>query len=283
MKEIVLEIIKAGKERLKYPIITIYIIVLVLWNWELLSVYFFSSKSIEDRITYIETNYTDQWGRVLWPLAKAVFLALFIPLLMWGLEFLLHLINGGRRVIKNKNNTAVRADKLAAAQNEFYIQEARTGTKTVQEWEDKVKSLESRLNLQLETTNRHIQDLESAKDLHSREVQTLNNKLSHFDDDMFKKADDMAFKLINLFENKEDFKDNTIQHLVHGFDLVLRRESLKDNWGINTIYPPMVNNMLGEILAAFVQNNLIKTAQSHAKLTLLGATTYARLCEMLKG
>ena len=33
MKEIVLELIKAAQEKLKYPILKIYIVVLILYNW----------------------------------------------------------------------------------------------------------------------------------------------------------------------------------------------------------------------------------------------------------
>lgn len=281
MKEIVLEIIRAGKERLKYPIITIYMIVLILWNWEVLSVYLFSSKPIETRILYIQTQYTDQWGRVLWPFCKAVLLAIGVPLLMWGLEFVLHKINGGRRLIKNVNNKAIREDKLDAARTEFYIQEARTGTKTIEQWEDRVASVEVSLNTALEANNRHMQELVVVKDLHGKEIQDLNNKIANAEDEIEAKAQQIATALIIKFEDDNEFKGSTMLYLREIFDMTFKKDKTNIAFGDDLMYPDLTATMYTKMLNTLNARGLVTIHEGKITVTLLGAAVYARLCDMI--
>jgi hypothetical protein len=148
MENVTLEIIKSVRDRFKYPIITIYIIVLILWNWDVLSYYFLSDSSIETKINYIEKHFNQNWSRILCPLLKAIILAIGVPAIMLGIEYLLQKINGSRRNIKFRNNESIRNEKLAIAIHEFKVEQERTGKKTIEEWEEKVKSIEHRLDIQ---------------------------------------------------------------------------------------------------------------------------------------
>lgn len=148
MENAILALIKEGKEKFKYPIITIYVIVLILWNWDVLSYYFLSDSNIETKINYIEKHFNQNWSRILYPLCKAILLAVSIPAIMLGIEYLLQKINDPRRKIKFKNNESIRNEKLAVAVHEFKVEQEKTGKKTIEEWEEKVKSLEQRLDVQ---------------------------------------------------------------------------------------------------------------------------------------
>lgn len=148
MEKATLEVIRELKDRFKYPIITIYIVVLILWNWDVLSYYFLSDSKIENKINYIENHFNQNWSRILFPLLKAILLAIIIPSIMLGIEYILQIINVPRRKIKFKNNEDIRNEKLAIAMHEFKVEQERTGKKTVEEWEEKVRSLEQKLDLQ---------------------------------------------------------------------------------------------------------------------------------------
>ena len=78
IKEFFLSFIESTKDRLKNPMIGAFIIAWVAINWRFIFILFFSNKKIEDKITFIETNYFDLNYNLWIPLGFAVFYILIL-------------------------------------------------------------------------------------------------------------------------------------------------------------------------------------------------------------
>lgn len=280
MENIILEIIKTGKERLKYPIISIYIIVLILWNWDVLSYFLLSDNKIETRIKFIEKNYTDSAGRVLYPLAKAILLAIIIPLIMWGLEALLHVINGGRRKIRNKNNDDIRQEKIKAADAEFKIKEALTGTKTIQDWEEKVKQLEVSLEAEKKNSNSLSNQIEELTESYNLQIQREKKELTRY------QQENLGIETRDLARSEiDDFMLNFLPELNQYEKKQMVYEILGALLNKNDFYKFLIdkkkhspldyeNSMKIEFLPEMKKRNWVYIKKNEIMPTLLGFTIY---------
>ena len=82
MKEIFDSFIENSKERIKNPFIGAFIISWIAFNWKPILIILFSSKTIEERIEYVETNHIDIFYNLWIPLIFAVIYVSFLPYLM---------------------------------------------------------------------------------------------------------------------------------------------------------------------------------------------------------
>ncbi|MFP9114127.1 hypothetical protein ACLI1A_09285 [Flavobacterium sp. RHBU_3] len=176
------ELVKLFRERLKYPIITVYSILLIIYNWDVLAVFCFSDKAIEERIKYINDSFADPYYSRLWcPLIKAIAVSLLAPTIMWGLEFVLKLINSKRQKIKDARNTEILLGKLQNAKLEFQIEEEKSGKRSLEELNKIIMNLENDLN---------IVKLDSVSHLDSeREKNTELTRLLKEKEDKFKEIE----------------------------------------------------------------------------------------------
>ncbi|RZL41504.1 MAG: hypothetical protein EOP00_24735, partial [Pedobacter sp.] len=128
--ELIRDIFQSNKEKLKYPIFYTYLIVLLIWNWDVLSYYLISDASIEEKIVSIRSDYSG-WHRVYNPLFYAVFISLLVPYIMFALEWCLQLSNKNRKAIRYESNKLIREEKLQIARNEFLVEQEKTGKSAV--------------------------------------------------------------------------------------------------------------------------------------------------------
>ncbi|MEE1899598.1 hypothetical protein V1389_14710 [Flavobacterium rakeshii] len=213
MKDVLVEGIKIFRERFKYPIITIYIIMLLFWNWDVLSYYFLSNSPIEQKIDYINNHYYDCWGRVLWPLVKAVFISILLPAIMLLIEYPLFKINEERRGLRSVVKDKIRQDSIKDAEHEFAITQARTGKKTIEEWEEKINEVEKKLDLQikqnLDDKNFYQKALSDKDELINRLQKENINSIG-----VFRGVFD---HYLNFYKNKYSVNYNTILKLLQIF------------------------------------------------------------------
>lgn len=175
------ELVKLFRERLKYPIITVYGIILIIHNWDVLSIFLFSGKNIEARVAYINIKFSgDYYPRILWPLFKAILVSIVAPLIMWGLEFLLKVVSSERQNIRDERNKKVLLGKLDNAKLEFEIEEEKSGKKSLEELNNKIAGLENELEItkigNKEVLDTHVQTINTLE----RQINEKNNLIREF-------------------------------------------------------------------------------------------------------
>ncbi|MFP9116653.1 hypothetical protein ACLI08_02590 [Flavobacterium sp. RNTU_13] len=172
------EIAKIFRERLRYPIITVYGIILIIYNWDVLAIFFLSTKPIEARIDFINTTYAGQTiGRILWPLVKAILISIIAPGVMLGLDFILKFINRWRQDIRDEKALQTWEKKKEIAIHEFEYDQAKSGSKTIQEWEAKVSELNNNIVGLHKQFDNERSSLTSSIESYNSTITSLNNEL----------------------------------------------------------------------------------------------------------
>ena len=273
MEQVTLELIKGVKDRFKYPIITIYVIVLILWNWDVLSYFFLSESKIEHKIIYIEKHFNQNYSRILWPLVKAIVLAVIVPILMLLIEVLLKSINSLRRNIKFENNDAIRTEKLAIAVHEFKLEQERTGKKTIQEWEEKVNSLQQKLDI-IKLDNITIdEEKEQLKNLNKNYIEELVEKKSEVEK-LNNRWKSLSSHYENIITQITELNTNRLSNI---HDFINKIQSVTNDGII--IFGTEINANDKLIIKEFEQLDIVYKEDGLYYTTILG-TTFIEFCKI---
>lgn len=79
------KIIDNATSRLRIPIVTTYIIVLLFHNWDLVYYLLFQTGEARYKIVFIKTNFTNYWGRIF----EAIGIAICVLVIVSCLDLLL--------------------------------------------------------------------------------------------------------------------------------------------------------------------------------------------------
>jgi hypothetical protein len=172
MWEFFKSLVEASRNRLKSPILGTYTICFIIWNWRAIAILIFSDFSIEDRIFYIDNWLTTKWC-ILGPLLLASLIIFALPRVMLFVDQTLEGSNLERKRIRNKEKLIDLNQLVEEASKEFEIQNQKSGTKTVEELQDKISLLEQEKNSLLEANK-----LEREKNLN--DINNLNLRLKEF-------------------------------------------------------------------------------------------------------
>jgi hypothetical protein len=83
MRELLNTFLDTTKERIKNPFIGAFIFSFIAFNWKAVFIIIFASKSIQEKIELIETDYTGLLHNLWLPIIFAVFYVLILPYIMW--------------------------------------------------------------------------------------------------------------------------------------------------------------------------------------------------------
>jgi hypothetical protein len=128
MKELIQTIFATSKERVSNPLIGTFIFSWIAFNWKPIIYILFSNEIIEDKIGFIEKNFTQINNLILFPLFTAFIYVAIIPYINLLIEMLLKysrtkrnniLILQQKQLIENKKELAIEEIKLEEAQTEF--------------------------------------------------------------------------------------------------------------------------------------------------------------------
>ncbi|MFP5438738.1 MAG: hypothetical protein ACLGH8_13210 [Bacteroidia bacterium] len=146
MEQVSSEIIKLFKERLRYPIITIYLVVVIVYNWDVLSVFFLSERPVELRVGYIKRNFNNDFFYRYWvPLFKASLYFLIVPFVMFYLEKWINSTNRLRRKLRYDRELESLDHQVSRAEKEYIISEEKAGRKSLDALNDRIFELEDQL------------------------------------------------------------------------------------------------------------------------------------------
>lgn len=170
MKELLQTFFKTTEERLKNPFIGTFITSWLLFNWKAIVFFVLSSKDVEERITYIECNFSDIWFVLIFPLSSCVFYVLILPYLNLAIDSLLRYSNNKRNLIlienqkvliENKKLLSIEEIKLEEAKTEF--RERKNHNKLVEDLQQKIIDVEKDLQTEKESNSRIVNELKTDK------------------------------------------------------------------------------------------------------------------------
>lgn len=295
------EFVRLFRERLKYPIISVYFIILVIYNWDVLAVFFLSNKKIEDRIIYINTVFKGQTlERLSCPLIKAIFVSLLAPAIMWGLDFILNRINLKRQDLRNKKNEHNWIAKNTIAKYEFEYEQARSGKNDIKDWEKKVNQLqdahkseleilqETNVSLKrtLETERGNKEDeLLNLKSINNNLEEKIKNSISLYGYSWLN--EDINLKKRSLIEIAGEYDNSATIIDIKKRLIILLQDIIQSNY-IDFQYVKFSRKIDQPLLKYLREGQFIyminEEKSSVVRLTPLGLIVYQILCqEMTKG
>ena len=90
MKEFLQTIFKTSEERIKNPIIGSFFTSWLIFNWKPILFFIFTNKTVEEKIIYIENNYSSSWNLLCHPLISTFICLIILPYINLTIEFLLN-------------------------------------------------------------------------------------------------------------------------------------------------------------------------------------------------
>lgn len=231
------EMFEASKERFKNPISRNFIISFLLFNWKAILVLLFSKDCIEDRISFIYNNYTNQWCIII-PLLFAIAYTILIDFVMWLFDEILLQSKKGRKNVANNY-------KLHALKKETSIVKAQLDLEDVKSRNEEM----SNLNIQVQNLKEELQLTTDALN----QSQTEKNKLLMNLNDFKKTAE------LEGLENNQYYLNNLYASL--------NRDQISE---LLRYYAGVNNNPDYGILNVLVENQLIHKEGDEWKVTKLG-------------
>lgn len=142
MRELLINLFGAVQERVKNRLVGAYVISFIVYNWWPISIFLFSDKIIEDKVTFINSIYNKPRAFV-WPL---IISSLYIVLLPY-LNALFDLIVTKANFLRIKNRSDVKLESLKQsvqiAKKEREVAEERAGTNEIESLRVKLEAKEN--------------------------------------------------------------------------------------------------------------------------------------------
>lgn len=180
MTELFKELLGVYKEKTKLPIVSTYVILLLVWNWDIISIYLFSSVNMETRICWIKNIVPDVWNHISRILCPAIisFIYPFITnkLMYYTDKWLNNSITDRMEILNQRRITTAKA--------RFKIKEEELGTSDLKQLEEQIKELEGKrdsLTSSLESANASNSDLSKVLDKNKSEIIQLRTEIREKD------------------------------------------------------------------------------------------------------
>lgn len=212
MKELLQSVFRTTEERVKNPFIGAFITSWVLFNWKPILFILFSAKNIEEKITFINENFSDLKLLIWFPLLAVFFYILLLPYLNLLFDILLKyslfkrneiVINKQKQIIDNQKQIAIEEIKLEEAKTEY--RERNTHNKLVEDLQKRNIDLESEFNKEKELSRAFIEGLRN--ELKDREKK-MKEEFTYFE-----KRYSESQKIISELNKKIIDRDKDIQSL----------------------------------------------------------------------
>jgi len=287
------EFIKLVRERLKYPIATLYGIILIIYNWDVLSVFFLSKKNIEERVVYINENFADPDYKRLWaPLLKSIFYFLLAPLIMLILEFSIKTINKLRRRFKRDRELEELDHDIEKAKKEFDIAQEKNGTKTQQQITERIDEMQKLIDDSTDSHEKIVANYDNAILQREEQIKVLNEQMDNLQVDYGELKEKSTNYLGQISRYRQTVENNTQSYNESKFvvgqlirnatnlqikDVIKILSSLRDNGptDLQMLYKVLnfkvsVSQFNIEIINKLIDLTILKNDQGVISLTTFG-------------
>ncbi|MFD2916376.1 hypothetical protein [Psychroserpens luteus] len=178
LKEFFLSFFESAKDRLKNPVIGAFVIAWLAVNWRFLAILLFSSKTIEQKIEFVETNYFDIDFNLWIPLTFSVFYVLILPYIMALFDWLSQKGIASRKLISKNHRITDIQNRQEIAAEEWQLEKIKEGSPDIQAMKLKISQLEEQL-LEKDDVITNLSENLTPDDVESVEVKNLSeNKKS---------------------------------------------------------------------------------------------------------
>ncbi|GET46462.1 hypothetical protein [Capnocytophaga felis] len=190
MKEFIQSLFRTTEERVKNPIIGAFLTSWIIFNWKPILFIIFSPKIIEEKIEYIQSNFSSICFLFVYPIFSTIFYVLALPYLNLLVDVLLKyplikrnsiLINKQKQSIENQRELAIEEIKLEEAKTDF--RERNNHNKMVETLQSKIRELETNLDKEKERYEELLsklrEELEKQKEIASTEMKNFEQQYSN--------------------------------------------------------------------------------------------------------
>lgn len=237
MTDLLKELLGFYKEKTKLPIVSTYVILLIVWNWDILSIYLFSSVNMETRICWIKnivTGFWDHFFRVLWPIAIS-FAYPFIA------EPLMYVTDRGLKSVRYWRKEFKRKEDILSAKAKYLIAAEESGKRDIEE-------MQEQLNNANEQRDKLIQSLKETQDFYKTEIENLQDKtIGRFDSNSTSRKVKPGFS----FDDYSEFAALYIKY---------SRNNSKDQRFMNILSAFKTGLLLSEEMLEFIGNRIVDLA-----------------------
>lgn len=229
--------------RLKLPILVTYLIVLIIYNWQIILYLLFKIAPIDEKIDYIVQKHHDSYiQNVLIPIIIAFVYTLLFPILQVGINLLFSWF-------KRINIKLNRQEELDDAIHKFRMQENLTGQQPLERLQNNIDLLSSE-NQKLINDNKNL--LSRLKEENLKE-KSENNFIKAISEKREKELDEISKKLLIQYKNLSSEEQSVFLDLINYFDS--SEKSLPEN----SIENVSIYSEYSEIpLGIFKESNILK-------------------------
>lgn len=163
------------RERLSNPLLGPFTALWLTWNWRLVSVLFFSSARIEDRIRYIDSNYINEWDLLIIPLAGALVFALALPWVSLFVQRIQETPNIRREKSRLRNDTQILQESVAKAEAQANLNRILAQDEITRQLRTDMEALKEELEKQKEIADFRVTAAEAALEQKITEYEAQSN------------------------------------------------------------------------------------------------------------
>lgn len=271
MTSYLISLIEAYKERIRNPLISSFLLSWMIFNWKIVSVYFFSDIPMVEKIQLIELKYSNLLNILVFPLLSAIFYILILPFIMWGIDQISIISWKGRKAVAHAQQMKNYEWKKKLAQEEAELQVVKSNNLDLQILNQEIANVRNQLEFQLELNREKevlIRDLNEKLKAKPFVLSTSDGD-SEYDNDDEISPEQKEF-INNLRLEFEKFRNS---NLYHTFSQVASK--LYEN-------KELEHELLGNNINALIAAQLIKkvrpseSAVSGYALTSLGKSFFLR-------
>ena len=152
-----------GKQRLKNPLISAFIVSWVIVNWKPLAVLIYYKKGILEKISTV-TMYSEDWSLWLYPLICSIFYTVFLPMIMVGIDKATNWAIILRKVKRSDIIQAELKNELNLLELKNKIERSKADNQNLEELNNKISTLESDLKQETELRKQKIEEYNKIKE-----------------------------------------------------------------------------------------------------------------------
>ncbi|MEO4005917.1 hypothetical protein [Flavobacterium sp. CAU 1735] len=194
--------------KIKLPILSTYVIVLLAYNWQIILYLLFVARPMEFKIEYIIEKHHDKYfSNIIIPIIISFAYTLIFPILQVAVNFL---FNWFKKINKNLN----RQEELDDALHRFHLQQNLTGQQSLERLQANIELLSTE-NQKLLSDNKNLLSLIKKENERGEGAdnfkKTVNQK-------RIKETEKLASDLFLKFENFSNEEKSAFLDIINYFD-----------------------------------------------------------------
>lgn len=163
-KEFFLSLFESARERLKNPVIGTFVFAWSAINWRIILILVSSERTIEEKIKFIEENYTDIQLNVYFPLLVTIFYLVVLPYVLALFDWLSQRAIVLRKLISKNHRISDIKHKQEIAAEEWQLEIIREGSPDISNLKEQIKELQDQLKEKEFHIKKLIEDNDDSED-----------------------------------------------------------------------------------------------------------------------